>query len=112
MNDEQQARFLSWVISQAIMIEQERGAEARPCLPQNGRPLRFPVPTGECPHHPQPEYRECHHVGREYVAVYWGASPFGAEGWLARKGNLDDRGAMTSWADSELAWMLEVLHRA
>lgn len=63
----------------------------------------------ECPHHPRPEFRECHHVDDRYVAVYWGASPFGGEGWMVRSGTIGKRGSMTSWADTELDWMLERL---
>lgn len=63
----------------------------------------------ECVHHPQPEYRECHHVGDRYVAVFWGTGGFGGKGWLCRSGVTGRRGSITAWADKELQSMLDEL---
>ena len=59
---------------------------------------------GECPHHPQGEYRECYHVGDEYVAVHW-AEWLGD--WISRQGTLGKRGSISARANDELPYMLE-----
>lgn len=66
----------------------------------------------ECAMHPRGEYRECHHVGNRYVAVYWGEGAIGGgEGWIARSGFTDRPGSMSSWAETELDYMLERLRQ-
>ena len=63
----------------------------------------------ECPYHPTGEYRECHHVGTDYVAVWWDVK-MGA--WISTYGTIGKRGSISSFADKELPYMLEKLKSA
>lgn len=60
----------------------------------------------ECPHHPADKYRECHHVGDEYVAVWWDAQ---MGDWISTYGTIGKRGSMSAFARKELPWMLQKL---
>ena len=62
--------------------------------------------TSECPHHPLTAYRECHHVGDEYVSVRWDS---GFNDWVSTYGYINRRGSMSAIASKELPYMLERL---
>ena len=63
----------------------------------------------ECPEHPQPKYRECHHVGKNWVATHWGTGGFGREGLLVTRGRTGHRGSVTAWADKEFNYFIAEL---
>lgn len=52
----------------------------------------------ECPYHPRPTHKECHHLGDDYVTVYWHDD---MRSWLVKYGSLSRRGSMTTWASPE-----------
>jgi hypothetical protein len=62
--------------------------------------------VNECPYHPQPKYRECHHVDADFVAVWWDA---GFRDWISTYGTVGKRGSMSAIASKELPYMLELL---
>lgn len=65
--------------------------------------------VSECPHHPAAEYRECHHAGEDYVAVWWDE---GMRDWISTYGTIGKRGSMSAFARKELPYMLERLRSA
>jgi len=65
--------------------------------------------SSECPMHPRPEFRECHHVGERYVEVHWD-SGFGD--WVARSATVGKRGSMSAFASKELDYMLQRLRES
>jgi len=65
--------------------------------------------ASECPHHPLGEYRECHHVGKDFVAVYWDKR---FKCWVSTAGTIGKRGSISGRADTELPYMLARLRGA
>jgi len=60
---------------------------------------------GECPHHPVGQYRECYHVGDDFVEVHWAEW---LEDWVVRRGTMGKRGAVSTRATAfEVDYMLE-----
>jgi len=51
----------------------------------------------ECPYHSGPEYRECHHIGDRFVAVYLNPE-MGRYAWIATLGRINHRGSVSGWA--------------
>jgi hypothetical protein len=62
--------------------------------------------ASECPYHPSSRYRECHHVGEDFVAVWWSE---GMGDWVSTYGTIGKRGSMSAFAAKELVYMLERL---
>ena len=63
----------------------------------------------ECPYHPRPKHRECHHLGDDFVTVYWDDK---MGGWLTTYGGISRRGSMTTWASrEEVDYLLALMHR-
>lgn len=62
--------------------------------------------ASECPHHPRPQFRECHHIDSDFVAVYRDQ----AGAWLTTYGSLEHRGSMTTWAtEEEIAYQIGLM---
>jgi hypothetical protein len=59
--------------------------------------------VSECPHHPAGQYRECHHVGADFVAVRWDT---GFRDWISTSGTIGRRGSISAIASKELSYML------
>lgn len=59
----------------------------------------------ECPYHPSSLYRECHHAGDDFVAVW--RMPGGD--WISTYGTIGKRGSISGFASKELEYMLERL---
>lgn len=63
--------------------------------------------NSECPYHARPKHRECHHIGEDYVTVYWHDD---MRRWLVKYGHLSHRGSITTLAvPEEVEYMLSKL---
>ena len=60
----------------------------------------------ECPMHPSSEFRECHHIGNNYVEVHWDE---GFKDWVVRCATVGKRGSISAFASKELDYMIERL---